>query len=75
MDIQLQRASVDDAGRIQAILKESFMGLLEKYQDHHTNPAAMTVEAVRLRLEQADRKGPLACTSSTPRASYPRQAA
>ena len=52
MSIQLKRASVEDAGRIQAILQASFAGLLEKYQDYDTNPATMTVEAVRLRLEQ-----------------------
>ena len=51
-DIQLVRAAPDDAGRIQAMLKESFAGLLEKYQDYDTNPATMTVEAVRLRLDQ-----------------------
>ena len=51
-DIQLVRAAPDDAGRIQAMLKESFAGLLEKYQDYDTNPGTMTVEAVRLRLDQ-----------------------
>lgn len=53
MNVQLKRATVEDAPLIQAMLRESFAGLLEKYQDYDTNPATMTVEAVRLRLEQA----------------------
>ena len=51
-DIRLKRAAPDDAGRIQAMLKESFAGLLETYQDYETSPATMTADAVRLRLEQ-----------------------
>lgn len=53
MNVQLKRATVGDAERIRTILRESFAGLLEKYQDYDTNPAVMTAEAVRLRLEQA----------------------
>lgn len=52
MNISLKRATVEDAGRIQAMLKESFAELLERYQDYDTSPATMTAEAVRLRLMQ-----------------------
>ena len=53
MNISLKQATVEDAPHLQAMLREAFAGLLEKYQDYDTNPATMTVEAVRLRLEQA----------------------
>ena len=52
MDIQLIRATVDDAERIRGMLQEAFADLLEKYRDYDTNPAMMTAEAVRWRLEQ-----------------------
>ena len=52
MNISLNRATIEDAPRLQAMLKEAFAGLLETYRDYDTNPGAMTVEAVRLRLEQ-----------------------
>ena len=52
-DIQLVRATTDDAARVQALLRESFAGLLDKYQDYDTNPGSMTVEDVAWRLMQA----------------------
>ena len=52
MEIQLVRATVDDAKEIHAMQIESFRELLEKYQDFETSPANESVEKVETRLKQ-----------------------
>lgn len=51
-DVELLRATADDADEIHAMQLEAFKELLEKYQDFDTNPGNEPIEGVRKRLEQ-----------------------
>lgn len=53
MEVTLSRAVVEDAPAIHEMQTRAFMPLLEKYQDHETNPANETVERVAERINQA----------------------
>ena len=52
MPIQLEKASIEDANEIHALQVESFLPLLEKYQDYETNPANERVEQILNRFQQ-----------------------
>jgi GNAT superfamily N-acetyltransferase len=52
MDITLTRASLEDAERLHRMQVESFMPLLQKYQDFETNPASEPLGKVADRLKQ-----------------------
>lgn len=52
--MQLVRCTVADAELIRQMQKEAFAELLEKYQDHDTNPANEAVERVAWKLQQPD---------------------
>ncbi|AIQ57967.1 GNAT family N-acetyltransferase [Paenibacillus borealis] len=53
MEVTLSTAVVEDAPAIHEMQTRAFMPLLEKYQDHETNPANETVERVAERINQA----------------------
>lgn len=48
--ITLQKAGIEDARTIHAMQVQAFQGLLEKYQDYATNPAAEPVEKILWRM-------------------------
>ena len=50
MNITLEKASVTDAKLLHDIQVESFLPLLEKYKDYHTNPANEPIAKVETRL-------------------------
>lgn len=50
MKIKLEKATAWDAPAILAMQKAAFMPLLEKYQDHDTNPVNETLERVLGRI-------------------------
>jgi len=50
MEIQLEKATVKDAQSILEIQKEAFQPLLDKYNDHDSNPANETIERVLTRI-------------------------
>ncbi len=52
MEIQLVRATVNDAKELHAMQIEPFRELLEKYQDFDTSPGNESVEKVETRLKQ-----------------------
>ena len=52
MEIQLTKATLDDAQRIWRMQVEAFMPLLERYQDVDTNPASEPIDKVVMRLKQ-----------------------
>lgn len=52
MKVSLVRASLENAKEIWQMQKESFAGLLEKYQDFETNPASESLERVLWKLNQ-----------------------
>lgn len=52
--MQLVRCTVADAELIRHMQKEAFAELLEKYQDHDTNPANETIERITWKLQQPD---------------------
>lgn len=52
MEIRLMKAGIEDALRIHAVQIESFLPLLEIYQDVETSPACEDVEMVRARIMQ-----------------------
>ena len=52
MEVQLIRATVEDAEHIWEMQVEAFLPLLDKYQDYETNPASEPVDKVKGRLEQ-----------------------
>lgn len=54
MKIKLEKATATDAATILAMQKRAFHPLLEKYQDHDTNPANETLERVIGRIESPD---------------------
>ena len=53
MGISLHKANLEDAVKIHEMQINSFMPLLEKYQDYDTNPANESVERVITRLNQS----------------------
>ena len=52
MKVELLRATAADADEIHTMQLKAFKELLEKYQDHDTNPGNEPIEGVRKRLEQ-----------------------
>ena len=50
----LQPATKEDATIIQDMQKEAFAALLEKYQDHNTNPANESLERITQKITQPD---------------------
>ncbi|MBT6150093.1 MAG: GNAT family N-acetyltransferase [Gemmatimonadetes bacterium] len=50
--IKLTVATVDDAATIHSLQTEAFLPILEKYQDHETNPANDSIERTLQRLAQ-----------------------
>ena len=50
MGITLEKATVSDAEWIHAMQVEAFLPLLEKYQDHNTNPANEKLDRVIARI-------------------------
>lgn len=54
MNIELIRASVDDAQEIWEIQVKSFKSLLDKYQDFETSPANEPVDKVIGRISQGE---------------------
>ncbi len=55
LNFQLVKASVDDAEMLWKMQVESFVDLLEKYQDYDTNPGNEPIEKIVWRLEQSER--------------------
>ncbi|WNS45969.1 GNAT family N-acetyltransferase [Paenibacillus sp. MMS20-IR301] len=53
MEVKLIKAQAEDAAAIHAMQTQAFLPLLEKYQDHDTNPANETVERTVERINQA----------------------
>lgn len=53
MEVELIKATVDDAERIWKMQVEAFLPLLEKYRDNDTNPASEPLSSVKERLEQS----------------------
>lgn len=51
-EVTLCRATLQDVEELHAMQVTAFRGLLEKYQDYSTSPAAEDVEKVALRLKQ-----------------------
>ena len=54
MNIELIRASVEDAQEIWELQVKSFIGLLDKYQDFETSPASEPVDKVADRIRQEE---------------------
>lgn len=52
MNVQLIRATVENAEHIWKMQVEAFMPLLKKYQDYEINPASELIDKVKERLEQ-----------------------
>lgn len=52
--MQLVRGAVADLELIREMQKEAFAALLEKYQNHDTNPANENVERITWKLQQQD---------------------
>lgn len=52
MDIQLLRATPEDAQLLCQMQREAFAGLLSIYQDFDTSPACETPRRIRAKLEQ-----------------------
>ena len=53
-ELQLVRCGVADLEWIRAMQQEAFAALLEKYQDHDTNPANEPLERIKWKLQQLD---------------------
>lgn len=53
MNIQLVKATLQDAHKLWKMQVDSFMSLYEKYQDTDTSPATESIEKVIWRLEQS----------------------
>lgn len=53
--MRLQEAGLADAGKLHDIQIRAFQGLLEKYRDYNTNPAAEPLEKIvsRMRMENS----------------------
>src|SRR5690606_39426113 len=54
MEVVLERATNNDAQAIFELQVESFMPLLQKYQDYETNPANETIEKVIRRINRSN---------------------
>ena len=54
MAITLIRATPEDAALLQALQRQAFWPLLEKYQDSETNPATETISTVREKILHPD---------------------
>ena len=54
MEVQLIRATVENAEHIWKMQVEAFLPLLNKYQDYETNPASEPADRVKGRLEQSN---------------------
>ena len=54
MCVQLLRAEQSNAEMIQAMQQIAFAELLERYQDHDTNPANESLERITWKLQQPD---------------------
>ena len=52
--MQLVRCTVEDLELIREMQKEAFRSLLERYQDHDTNPTNETMERITWKLQQPD---------------------
>lgn len=52
MDISLIKADSTDCEQIHKMRVEAFKNLLEKYQDHKTNPGAESLEKVKQKMKQ-----------------------
>lgn len=50
-DVTLRKATREDIGKVWKMQKEAFRGILEKYRDYDTNPAAESVERVTARFD------------------------
>ncbi len=66
MQIVLRRAHMNDAEMIWKMQRESFAGLLEKYQDFETSPGAEPLDKVKTRLAQPETYFYLICMEDTP---------
>lgn len=54
MDIELSRATVNDAQQLWKMQVKSFQKLLDKYQDYETSPASEPIDKTINRLNQED---------------------
>lgn len=54
MNIELIRATIEDAQQLQEMQVKSFQKLLDKYQDYDTSPANEPLEKMITRLDQKD---------------------
>lgn len=54
MKIILQKALLEDCTEIQAIQRDSFAQLLEKYQDFDISPATETLEKIQYKFSQPE---------------------
>lgn len=54
MEVQLIRATVENAEHIWKMQVEAFLPLLDKYQDYEINPANELADKVKERLEQSN---------------------
>ena len=50
-DVTLRKAAREDIGKVWKMQVEAFRGILEKYRDYDTNPAAESVERVTARFD------------------------
>lgn len=50
--ISLMKAEYDDCPLIHSIQVKSFVGLLQKYNDYESNPAAESIDRIRQRFQQ-----------------------
>lgn len=50
-DVTLRKAAREDIGKVWKMQTEAFRGILEKYRDYDTNPAAESVERVTARFD------------------------
>jgi len=52
MEVSVEKANMSDCQLIYELQVESFKDLLDKYQDFETNPAAESLERIKLRMMQ-----------------------
>ncbi len=52
MEIRLEKATLSDAPRLWQAQREAFAELLEKYQDHDTNPGAEPLSTIERKVTQ-----------------------
>lgn len=53
MRIKLEKASIEQAEEIHKLQVESFLPLLQKYEDYETNPANEKIERILYRFRQS----------------------